>query len=211
MKKEIIKDLPYEKAVTEYLKRATKKIQRVLDTWNALELESCSSTPALYDLIWNPEIAFTQGCKLKQVPPPGLTKSEGEKHTKNIKANLPLPGPFFKAAEQCRFDPYCKREKSYFVMKGGEIATGPSADELKKARSVYAENKGQEDFINSLVDWIQEGNRINKLCGGKLFGQRFSEMAHVWDSVIQVPGKDVPGFNEISVDRGKLTKIIAHL
>lgn len=165
MKAIVYEDKTYEQSMQARLNQSRVKVQNLLDAWLAAGF-SCESSAELYELVWTPDIPWNEKMLEMKQTPPGLSKAQEEDYHKRLK--LPDGAAFFRAAEDCRMDPYTLREQGVFIVKVKKVEFGSGAEVLIKGRTVYADSKHREQFALDLLKLIQGYNDLNKQSGNRL-------------------------------------------
>jgi len=143
-------------------------MQALLDSWNQTGLESCTTSAELYELCWNPTIAFDEGVMRLKAIPEGLTPEQEKDYEQRLK--IPSGTEFFNASESARQDPYVYREMSAFTIKDSKVILGPGSQKLIKAKIVFASSKQQETLGKAILKLVTDYNKLNEQTGTRLSG-----------------------------------------
>lgn len=166
MKKEVYKDDVYETSMKAALGRSQKKLENLLLKWQFTKLGDITTTPQLYELIWNPDVVWNENILRLRKEPEGLTPAQAKKYQERLQE--PDSRDFFKASQDCQQDPYCLREQSVFELKNGEVVFGPGANQIIKTKSVYASNERQQKTAEEILKLKYDFNGLNERCNGTL-------------------------------------------
>ena len=198
---EIYKDEVYEQSMKNRLELSRQLFQDALNTWLKLDLKGCSGSAELYDIIFFPEVAYQEGCNVKQLPPEGVSEKVKREHAARVK--LPNPNKFYQAAEKAGQDQYAARELSLFGVKGSEVVINDKpAEPIIKARSVYANSDTQKTFHKDLDKMLALLNKLNAQTYGAVLAQDLQKQ-------LTINPRDNGDFNPVSFQPERLKELIS--
>lgn len=161
--KKVYTNAEYEATTRAQLQAAKKLLQGLLDTWNKLNIGSCTD---LNELLMRPERVYHNAIdKLVEVP------STGRFHVKKevilSQLDLPDPLPLYQSAKVIRQQPFCASAELWEVVDDKVTLVEGEAFLLIDSQTIYAVGE-KAQIAEDLVKLCAMYNNLNIRLGGTL-------------------------------------------
>lgn len=201
---ELISDSTFETNVQKFLQHARQLMQDALNEFFRLFRHAeIVNQPALYELIHNPAIPYSEEVQKLDVAP-GLTPEQ-------VKKTVPLrdrpdPSRLYQLCNEASHNQYCARELSLFNVKDKEVVLTNHCQGIIKSRSVFAFNEAQKEYFDKLKQFLDDLNSLNDRVNGRLLTDN-SRLGLPF----KPPAREVEGYHTIEFKPEGLSELLKNI
>lgn len=171
------RNLEFEEKTKLELQKALEAQQRLLDTWNALDLGlPCTN---LFYLIHNPQKVYADAVKEVTTIPISHGKYQIAQGAFMQFLDVPVPNELYVRAREAKNQIQCGRPELWSIEDNKTVKLNQElAEALIHSNDVWVENEEQKKFVDSAVRYIETGiylhdKLINMAGMGTLFNTPF--------------------------------------
>lgn len=158
MKELVYTDEKYVAETTKAIQKALTAQQKLLDTWNALNIGECTD---LFRLIHDPYNVYREAVKSDAPAVAGKYKI-GEAFMEIT--DIPIPNELYTSAREAKRCIQVGRRELWSINDGKTVVLNQDqVDVLIHSRDIYVENEAQKEFVRHVIQYMESGNYLNIL------------------------------------------------
>jgi hypothetical protein len=157
----VFRDENYEAKTKVELQSAKIALQKIVDTWNGLEIGPVTD---LSSLVLNPEQAYKEALNKNIEVPVQPGKYQISKDVWIQTLSIPVPDLLYTSCRDARKNQYTMMPELWSIIEGEAILNESEAEVLTDSRSIYVNTPEKVKLAEDILRYIELTNLLSAKC-----------------------------------------------